>query len=109
MNESIFKSMKRMLDLEETTSFDTDIKFNINAALDTLRQNGVGAIGLYIETGEETWEDFLMDPTNLAHAQTFVYARIKPVIDGTISGTYVNTLKQIENESLWRCHAEHDR
>lgn len=103
MNESIFASIKKMLDLEGTESFDMDIKMNINAALDDLRDGGVGIRGVYVETGEETWEDLLIDIVDLANAKLFVFASVKPIVDGTISGSYLNTLKEAKDKALWRC------
>lgn len=107
MDESIFLTIKKMLDAESTTAFDTDLKMFINAELDTLRQNGIGIPGIYIVDGGETWEDFLIDPTNLQSVVTFIYCRVKPLFDGTISSSFSSILKERADEALWRLK-EHD-
>lgn len=102
MDDWILYTIKKMLDLEDSNSFDMDLIVHINSALDIIRDNGVGKKGLYLTDGTQTWSDFIPDQDQLAQVKTFVYCKVKVAIDSTISNTYKETLLHMADEALWR-------
>lgn len=60
MNESIFTTIKTLLDVHaDDDSFDADILTYINSALYSLRQIGVGPKEGFVVTGaDQTWSEF---------------------------------------------------
>ncbi|MBQ0088996.1 MAG: hypothetical protein KBT27_06660 [Prevotellaceae bacterium] len=102
MEDKILDTIKQMCDVAGIDSFDTDLKIYINTTLDELRDNSVGIAGFYLTTGEETWDEFVLDPEDLGNAKTYVYCKVKPLFDPTISGSYKETLNQQAEQCLWR-------
>lgn len=60
--ESILTSVKKLLGImEDSIEFDSDIIMNINSAINTLWQLGVGKEGFIVTSKEDTYEDLLGD------------------------------------------------
>lgn len=102
MYESILLTIKKMMDLEDTESFDLDMVVLINAALEDIIDNGAGLYGFSVQSEADTWNDFLLNEENLENAKLYVFAKVKPVLDPTISGTYKDTLLKEADKALWR-------
>lgn len=87
---SILNSVKKNLGIEEDyTQFDQDIIMNINMALNTLTQIGVGPWkGFTIKGDEETLEDFVGDDPRFEMIKMYLYLRTRVIFDPP-SSSYV--------------------
>lgn len=87
---SILNSIKKLLGIEENyTQFDQDIIMNVNMALNTLTQIGVGpSKGFVIKGEEETLEDFVGDDPRFELIRTYLYLRTRIIFDPP-SSSYV--------------------
>lgn len=104
MSESILTSTKKILGIEEGyTAFDPDIIMNINAALSTLTQIGVGpAEGIMIEDALAEWSLLGSDIRVLSACKQFVYLNVRSVFDPPNSSYAVTAMKEQIDEQLWR-------
>lgn len=101
---SILTTVKKLLGIaEEYTQFDTDIIVNINSALVTLAQIGIGPTRGFTITGkEETFEDFLGDSFDplFNNVQMYLYLKTKIIFDPPTSSyvleSYKEQLKELE-------------
>lgn len=97
MMTSILNSTKKLLGIaEEYTQFDIDIIFNINSALVTLAQLGVGPTrGFAITGASETYEDFLGDNYDALfnNVQMYLYLKTKIIFDPPASSFVLESLK----------------
>lgn len=81
MEDSILKSTKKMLGIEEDyTVFDLEITTHINAAFSSLSQIGVGA-GAPIEDDSAVWSDLLLPDVQLNLTKTLIFLRVKMAFD----------------------------
>lgn len=101
---NILQTIKKMLGIDgEYTAFDVDIIVNINTALMTLSQIGVGKLkGFSIVTGEETWSDFLEENQTLQAAKTFIYFTVRLAFDPPSSAYLVESYTNQLRELSWR-------
>lgn len=103
--ESILNSVKKMLGLmPEYTEFDADIVMNINAALSTLRQLGVGPSNPFLIKGaEETYADYLgEDCKETSYVKMYLYYKTKLGFDPPQSSLVAESIKEMINETEWR-------
>jgi len=107
-DDKILSSIKKLIGpAEDYDYFDPDLAFHINAALSILRQLGIGPQeGFRIETGEETWTEFLGDRKDLEMVKDYVYAKVKLSFDPPTSGTLLAALQESIKEFEWRSYAE---
>jgi hypothetical protein len=101
---SILTSIKKMLGLGETdTHFDTDIIININTALATLTQIGVGPkVGFRISDKNQTWSDLLGTRIDLESVKTFIYLKVRLVFDPPTNAFLVDAIERQLSEISWR-------
>ena len=68
-----------MLGIEETYEhFDQDIIININSAMSTLTQLGIGPeTGFSIRDKTTLWSDYLPANTNVEMVKTYIYLKVK--------------------------------
>lgn len=109
MDDSILKTVRHVLvGNDEDTSFDNELILNINLALNTLTQIGVGSANGFIITGEsEKWSDFFTDP-KIDMIKQYVVLKTRMLFDPP-SNSFVHTAftEQIK-ELEWRINIEVD-
>lgn len=103
--ESILTSVKKLLGIEETCEeFDIDIELNINAAIFTLRQLGIGPNTSFMVTSKSTtYADYLGEDSNLIpQVKMYLYYKTKLGFDPPSSATVMECMKQMIAEAEWR-------
>jgi hypothetical protein len=91
---------------EDDTSFDLDLVFTINTALNNLTDVGVGpAEGFQITGTNETWEDFIgKDKVILNRVKTYVELETRLIFDTPTNSNVLEMLKEKANEALVRAN-----
>lgn len=109
MDESILTSIKKLLGvMEDYTSFDTDIIFDINSALFTLNQLGVGKSGFAISDATSTWDDFLEQRQDVQAVVQYIYLNVKLVFDPPTNSFVVEAMNNRLKELEWRLNVQVD-
>lgn len=111
VTDSILNSVKKLLGYEpEYTEFDPDILININSAMFTLRQLGIGPEGGFSITGaDETYEDYLGEGCKEIHAvKMYLYYKTKLGFDTPTNSYLVQQIKDEIKELEWRLNAQVD-
>lgn len=102
---TVLKDVKEALGLiPDDTSFDSELKLHINAALSTLYQVGVGQ-PFHIEDNED-WTGLLVNTQNqndymLSQIKQYVYLKTKVLFDPPPPSS-VEYVDGAANEMLWR-------
>lgn len=93
---NILQSVKKLLGIEEDyDAFDEEIKMNINMALNTLTQLGVGPEGGFkLSTGEETLEDFIGDDPRFEMVINYLFLKTKTMFDPPTSSFVLEAYKE---------------
>lgn len=101
---SILTDTKKNLGIAaDDESFDIDIIMQINSALSTLAQLGVGPLeGFMIEDETAVWTDLLGTSPRFNMAKTYVYLKVRQVFDPPTSGYAVTAFDQQIKELEWR-------
>ena len=103
--ESILDTIKQLLGIPiDDDNFDTDIKVNINAAIFTLSQIGVGPINGYIVTSNtQMWNDYIGSSLiNLEGVKNYIYLKTKLVFDPPTNSTTIQAINDNLKELEWR-------
>lgn len=111
MSQSILNSVKKLLGPgEEYTHFDPDLIININSAIATLTQLGVGpAAGFQITGPDETYEDFLgADDPRLNFVQQYLYLKTRVIFDPPTQSYVLQAYKDQIAELEWRLNVQVD-
>lgn len=110
MDESILKTIKSMLNIEEDISdFDQDLIVLINSSLSTLYQLGIGTIPFKITGTDETWSQLLDGKEYyLESAKELIYIDAKLVFDPPLSSMVMDAYKERRAEDQWRIAAQVD-
>lgn len=110
MSNSILLNIREMLVGDpEDDSFDQDLIFDINTALNILTQIGVGPEGGFKITGaSEEWSDFLGDNPMLEMAKDFVKYKVKVLFDPPSSSFVLEQYNKELDQMLWRLNVEVD-
>lgn len=111
VKDSILDSVKKYLGYPvELAEFDSDIILNINAAILTLMQLGIGPTDppFFISDNSSTYEDYLGDRIDLIGLvkMYLVYKTTLGFDSISKSGTYVEMLKEQIRELEWRLNIE---
>ena len=108
MDDSILNSVKKMLGLDdEYTPFDTDVIININSALMTLTQLGIGPReGFEITDSSSTWGEFLTNPTKLGAVKNYVYLSVRILFDPPSNSFVLDAMKRQLEEIGWRLNVQ---
>lgn len=111
--DSILETVRGAVGLSiEDASFDHELLMHINAALATLRQNGVG-LAITVKDRTATWTDF-EDPKQVdanemfEQVKLFVFIKTKMMFDPP-PPSIVNVMKDNVDELLWRLRESYDR
>lgn len=105
MDERILPSVKKLIGVpEDSTDFDLDILMNINAAIITLSQIGVGPSDPYVVLGnEDTYSDFLGKNFNgTALVKMYLVYKTQLGFDHPASATVSGSLEKKIAETEWR-------
>lgn len=106
LSDSILSSVKKLIAInEEDKSFDLDIMLNINAAISTLYQLGIVEKPLTITSKEDTYSDLLPDASEDVVNQVkmyFVYKTKLGFDNASLTGTMIQTIKELISEAEWR-------
>ena len=103
LTNKIFPSIKELLGPSANdTAFDNEILLDLNSAIMILTQIGVGTQGFTVVTGEETWEDLGIDPSEFALVKTYLSDKTKLMFDPPVSTVLLNSLNQRIAEAEWR-------
>lgn len=111
VKDSILNSVKKLLGYPvELKEFDSDIILNINAAIITLMQLGVGPTDPVFSISDETatYGDYLGDRTDLI-SQVKMYLAYKTILgfdSANRSSTYIEMIKEMIREAEWRLNIE---
>lgn len=101
---SILISIKKLLGIDKDyVQFDQDIIININSALMSLMQLGVGPqSGFKINGEEETWNDFIGERIDLESVKTYIYLKVRLTFDPPQSSYLIENIKEQLKEIEWR-------
>lgn len=105
VKESILNSVKKLLGIPQSLcEFDPDIIVNINAAIFTLRQIGVGPEdGFIVTSEEESYEDFLGEGNKeISQVKMYLFYKTKLSFDPPTSGTVIECMKEFIREAECR-------
>lgn len=111
--DSILNTVKKMLGLQpDYNAFDVDVLVNINAALMSLMQIGVGPEEGFVVTGsDETWSDFLeaSQLTELGALQNYVYLKVRTLFDPPTNSSVLEAMNKVILEYEWRMNIQVDK
>lgn len=111
VQDSILNSVKNSLGyLPEYTDFDNDILMQINAAIFTLRQLGVGpSEGFTVTSAEQTYEEFLgEDNKEIPEVRLYLSMKARLGFDPPASSYVADILKKQIEEAEWRLNVQVD-
>lgn len=108
--ESILTSVKKLLGiLEDNEEFDSDVIMNINAAIGTLFQLGVGEPGFIIESKEDTYEDLLGDLTPMfQNVKMYLFFKTRLGFDPPATQALLSMNEKMIQELEWRIGVQLD-
>lgn len=106
--DSILQSIKKLLNIEhDFTHFDQDITLQINTALMTVNQLGVGpAEGYRINGSENKWSELLTDSLMYDAVKTLVYLQVRLAFDPPTNSFLVEAVKNQIEELQWRLRSQ---
>lgn len=108
--DSILETIKKLLGIEEDyTQFDPDIILNINSALMSLNQIGIGPVdgyGMFITGNDDTWTDLLGDRKDLESVKIYIYLKTRLVFDPPQSGFLLDAITKQLTEIEWRLNVQ---
>lgn len=109
--DSILTSIKKLLGIEpEDTHFDPDIILDINMALMSVNQLGIGPeIGFLITDNNEVWSDLLGDRKDVESVKTYVYLKVRLIFDPPSSGVLIDAIDRQIKEFEWRLNVQVDK
>lgn len=103
MNDSILTTIKKLLGIDEDYEyFDPDILIDINSAIMTLDQIGIGPKGFVCVDKSNTWNELLGDKKYLEAAKTFIYLSTKLRFDPPQHSFHITSLEKQRDEQIWR-------
>ena len=109
LSDSILSSVKKLIGVnDDDTSFDLDIILNINAAASTLYQLGVLQKPFTVSSKKDTYDDLLPGGSEDVINQIkmyFVYKTRLGFDSASLTGTMIQTIKELISEAEWRLRA----
>lgn len=111
-SESILTSVKKLLGIDEACEeFDLDIMLNINAAIFTLRQLGIGPTdGFNVTSKNDKYSDFLGEENLEVDAvKMYLYFKTKLAWDSnSLSSAVISVIEKQISELEWRLNVQVD-
>lgn len=111
IQDSILNSVKKSLGyMPEYTDFDEEILMQINAAIFTLRQLGVGpSDGFTVTSPEQTYEEFLGEENKeIPEVSLYLSMKARLGFDPPASSYVADILKKQIEEAEWRLNVQVD-
>jgi hypothetical protein len=104
MESSILKSVKKRLGIpDDYDVYDEDVLMNINTALSTLTQLGVGPEqGFVVQDDTATWEQLLGGDLRLNMVRDFVTLTSKLIFDPPPTSFGIQAVQKNLEEMAWR-------
>lgn len=104
MESSILKSVKKRLGIpDDYDVYDEDVLMNINTALSTLTQLGVGPeLGFSVQDDSATWEQLLGGDLRLNMVRDFVTLTSKLMFDPPPTSFGIQAVQKNLEEMAWR-------
>lgn len=108
MNESIFTTIKTLLDVHaDDDSFDADILTYINSALYSLRQIGVGPKEGFVVTGaDQTWSEFSTNASLIGAVKTYIQQKVRLLFDPPNNSFLVSAIQENLKELEFRLNMD---
>lgn len=108
MNESIFTTIKNLLDVHaDDDSFDADILTYINSALYSLRQIGVGPKEGFVVTGaDQTWSEFSTNASLIGEVKTYIQQKVRLLFDPPNNSFLVSAIQENLKELEFRLNMD---
>lgn len=109
--DSILDSVKKLIGINvEVTEFDADILMNINAALFTLRQLGVGPEeGYVVSSRDQTYEDYLgVGNEEIPQVRMYLAYKTRLGFDPPVNSFVLTSLEKMIAEAEWRLNVQVD-
>lgn len=108
--DSILISIKKLLGIDALCDqFDTDIIIQINTALMTLNQIGVGpSTGFVVTSNSETWSEFVKGSQMIEGVKTYVFLKTRLVFDPPQSSAMIEAINRQIDELEWRLNVAVD-
>lgn len=108
MNDSILKTIKKLLGIEENfEGFDTDIMIHINTVMSILYQLGINK-AFSITGSNETWSDYISDMSKLEMIKTYIYLKVRLIFDPPTAGSVMESINRQISELEWRINVAVD-
>ena len=106
--ESILTSIKKLLGItEDYEHFDADIIMHINSVFMILNQLGVGPEkGFSISDETATWNDYLLDGSNLEAVKSYIHLKVKLLFDPPLSSSVMESMQHMISELEWRLNVQ---
>ena len=104
LQSSILNTIKQMLGIDETfNGFDPEIIIDINSALMTLHQIGIGpSDGFQITSESEVWHNITSDVSQLNGIKTYIYLKTRLLFDPPSNSFLVQSMEKQTQELEWR-------
>ena len=109
--DSILNTVKQALGVEmDYAGFDTNILLDINSAIWSLNQIGVGPTNGFVVKGEsENWSELIGDSIKLESVKTYIVDKVRLSFDPPTSSYLVEAIQKQIQELEWRLLIEVDR
>jgi len=106
--DSILDSIKGQLGIATgDLNFDNDVIMNVNTALMSVQQLGIGpTTGFSISSSEDLWEDLLGDRLDLDGVKTYIYLKTRLTFDPPQNGFLVDAIKNQITELEFRINIQ---
>lgn len=111
MEQSILKSVKKILGVEDTNlAFDLDIITHINSAFSTLWQLGVGpATQFVIEDDSAEWSEFYAEDDSVMNlVRSYVFLKVRSIFDPPATSYAIGALEKQIEQFEWRLNASRE-
>lgn len=108
MDESILKTIKKMLGLpEDYDAFDQDLIIHINSVFANLNQIGISPPeGFYITNENAKWSEFFEGRMTLQNVKTLVYLKVRLIFDPPSTSFAITAIENQIREQEWRLSVE---
>ena len=102
--ESILTLIKKRVGIaEDDEHFDDDVLMEINTAIMTLTQLGVGpSEGFVVKDKTNTWSEFIKDGSIMEGVKTYIYLSVKLAFDPPTNSFVVESMERQKKELEWR-------
>ena len=106
--DSILTSTKKFIGIEEDYEhFDPDILMNINSAMMTLMQLGVGPkTGFIVQDKNDTWATFLGGRNDLEAVKQYIFMKVRLSFDPPQNSFLVTAMEKQIAELEWRLNVQ---